>query len=121
MPVISISRLVYPLKHIGRKVVRICQDVSFCLQIIVFITVCIQVTTHSKLLTEQERLDLCQHLPVCAITLLSLQAFDTEQQFCQQLRSERERERERHCVRACVLVLILLICVLQSYPQELCS
>jgi hypothetical protein len=46
----------------------------------------VQVTTHSKLLTEQERQDLQQQLPVSAITVLSLQAFDTEQQFCQQLR-----------------------------------
>ncbi|XP_070188878.1 E3 ubiquitin-protein ligase rnf213-alpha-like [Littorina saxatilis] len=46
-----------------------------------------QVTTHSKLLTEQERVELCESLPgVSSITLLSLQAFDTEQQFCQQLR-----------------------------------
>ncbi|XP_076466869.1 E3 ubiquitin-protein ligase rnf213-alpha-like [Babylonia areolata] len=45
-----------------------------------------QVTTHSKLLTEQERATLQKTLPVCTVTLLSLQAFDTEQQFCQQLR-----------------------------------
>ncbi|KAL8623379.1 hypothetical protein ACOMHN_065913 [Nucella lapillus] len=45
-----------------------------------------QVTTHSKLLTEQERVELVGSLPVSDITLLSLQAFDTEQQFCQQLR-----------------------------------
>ncbi|KAK7494871.1 hypothetical protein BaRGS_00013998, partial [Batillaria attramentaria] len=44
-----------------------------------------QVTTHSKLLTEQERLQLCDLLPVTGTTLLSLQSFDTEQQFCQQL------------------------------------
>ena len=76
--------------YIGNVAYKIQQHVIFCQQTNLCVTVRVKVTTHSKLLMEQERLDLCQHLPVCAITLLSLQAFDTEQQFCQQLRSERE-------------------------------
>ena len=45
-----------------------------------------KVTTHCRLLTEDERLILLDQLPVSNITLLSLQAFETEQQFNQQLR-----------------------------------
>ncbi|KAL8581505.1 hypothetical protein ACOMHN_042898 [Nucella lapillus] len=55
-----------------------------------------QVTTHSKLVTEQERLALRESLPVCAVTLLSLQAFDTEQQFSQQLRLFFSDSEEGH-------------------------
>ncbi|XP_070197743.1 E3 ubiquitin-protein ligase rnf213-alpha-like isoform X2 [Littorina saxatilis] len=44
-----------------------------------------QVTTHSKLLTDRERGELEHHLPGFSFTLLSLQAFHTEQQFRHQL------------------------------------
>ena len=64
----------------------------------------VQVTTHSRLLTEQERLELCHGLPVSAVTLLSLQAFDTEQQFCQQLRSVSVS------VSACVRSVSMSVC-----------
>ena len=57
----------------------------------------VQVTTHSKLLTEQERQDLEKRLPVASVTLLSLQAFDTEQQFCQQLRYLSNLNNQVNC------------------------
>jgi hypothetical protein len=46
----------------------------------------LQVTTHSKLVTERERQDLERQLPGFTFKLLSLQAFHTEQQFRHQLR-----------------------------------
>ncbi|XP_071112725.1 E3 ubiquitin-protein ligase rnf213-alpha-like isoform X2 [Haliotis cracherodii] len=55
-----------------------------------------QVTTHSKLLTDQEKEDLSIHLslPPNNIILLTLQSFDTEQQFAQQIKNFVQRSVE---------------------------
>ncbi|XP_046556283.1 E3 ubiquitin-protein ligase rnf213-alpha-like [Haliotis rubra] len=55
-----------------------------------------QVTTHSKLLTDQEKEDLGRHLNVTPnnIILLTLQSFDTEQQFAQQIKNFVQRSEE---------------------------
>ncbi|KAK7488216.1 hypothetical protein BaRGS_00020523, partial [Batillaria attramentaria] len=53
-----------------------------------------QVTTHSRLLTGNDRQELVKLLPVTGVTLLSLPAFDTEQQFNQQLRIFFSDDRE---------------------------
>ncbi|XP_071112375.1 E3 ubiquitin-protein ligase rnf213-alpha-like [Haliotis cracherodii] len=55
-----------------------------------------QVTTHSKLLTDQEKEDLSRHLslPPNNIILLTLQSFDTEQQFAQQIKNFVQRSVE---------------------------
>eukprot|EP00105_Crassostrea_gigas_P007930 XP_011422347.1 PREDICTED: E3 ubiquitin-protein ligase rnf213-alpha isoform X2 [Crassostrea gigas] len=55
-----------------------------------------QVTTHSKLITTVDVSDLSQylHIPRPQITLLTLQSFDTEQQFCRQVKQSFERELE---------------------------
>ncbi|XP_041346956.1 E3 ubiquitin-protein ligase rnf213-alpha-like, partial [Gigantopelta aegis] len=52
-----------------------------------------QVTTHSKLLTDQEKEKImtCFDLTANNIILLTLQSFDTEQQFCQQIRNFVEK------------------------------
>ncbi|XP_071137105.1 E3 ubiquitin-protein ligase rnf213-alpha-like [Mytilus edulis] len=52
-----------------------------------------QVTTHSKLLSTPDLEDLCQVLPIQRqnMTLLTLQSFDTEQQFCRQIRFSLEK------------------------------
>ncbi|PVD28712.1 hypothetical protein C0Q70_11306 [Pomacea canaliculata] len=55
-----------------------------------------QVTTHAKLLTEQERQNLCDHLPVASVTLLSLQSLDTEQQYRKQLETFFMNQDEDH-------------------------
>ncbi|CAC5380698.1 RNF213 [Mytilus coruscus] len=53
-----------------------------------------QVTTHSKLLSTPDLEDLCQVLPIQRqnMTLLTLQSFDTEQQFCRQIRFSLEKK-----------------------------
>nr|XP_034331576.1 E3 ubiquitin-protein ligase rnf213-alpha [Crassostrea gigas] len=55
-----------------------------------------QVTTNSKLITTVDVSDLSQylHIPKPQITLLTLQSFDTEQQFCRQVKQSFERELE---------------------------
>ncbi|XP_067673877.1 E3 ubiquitin-protein ligase rnf213-alpha-like [Haliotis asinina] len=55
-----------------------------------------QVTTHSKLLTDQEKEDLGRHLTLTPnnIILLTLQSFDTEQQFAQQIKNFVQRSEE---------------------------
>ncbi|XP_041350668.1 E3 ubiquitin-protein ligase rnf213-alpha-like [Gigantopelta aegis] len=52
-----------------------------------------QVTTHSKLLTDQEKKEImtCFGLTENNIILLTLQSFDTEQQFCQQIKTFVEK------------------------------
>ncbi len=52
------------------------------------VNVCLQVTTHSKLLSVQDREELAHHvnIPPQYITLTALQVFDTEQQFSKVLR-----------------------------------
>ncbi|XP_041354620.1 E3 ubiquitin-protein ligase rnf213-alpha-like [Gigantopelta aegis] len=52
-----------------------------------------QVTTHSKLLTDQEKKEILTYFDLTAnnIILLTLQSFDTEQQFCQQIRNFVEK------------------------------
>ncbi|XP_061169142.1 E3 ubiquitin-protein ligase RNF213-like [Saccostrea echinata] len=56
-------------------------------------TMCLQVTTHSKLLTtgDLDEISKSVDIEVSHITLLSLQSFDTEQQFCRQLRHNFEK------------------------------
>nr|XP_022293483.1 E3 ubiquitin-protein ligase rnf213-alpha-like isoform X1 [Crassostrea virginica] len=53
-----------------------------------------QVTTNSKLITTVDVSDLSQwlHIPSPQITLLTLQSFDTEQQFCRQVKQSFERD-----------------------------
>lgn len=48
----------------------------------------LQITTHSKLMSEADRQDIEKRLPFFSgkVCLLSLQAFDTEQQFSYQIR-----------------------------------
>ncbi|KAK3096790.1 hypothetical protein FSP39_003301 [Pinctada imbricata] len=53
-----------------------------------------QVTTHSKLLSTSDKGELSYFLSVSDITLLTLQSFDTEQQFCRQIRNHLEHHRE---------------------------
>ena len=68
---------------------------SFFLKIVIINIIIIavtKVTTHCRMLTETERLSLCDQLQI-DVTLLSLQAFETEQQFNQQL---------RYCISECL-------------------
>ncbi|XP_061169263.1 E3 ubiquitin-protein ligase RNF213-like isoform X1 [Saccostrea echinata] len=53
-----------------------------------------QVTTNSKLITTVDVAELSQylHIPHTQITLLTLQSFDTEQQFCRQVKQSFERD-----------------------------
>ncbi|XP_062591685.1 E3 ubiquitin-protein ligase rnf213-alpha-like, partial [Saccostrea cucullata] len=53
-----------------------------------------QVTTNSKLITTVDVAELSQylHIPYTQITLLTLQSFDTEQQFCRQVKQSFERD-----------------------------
>ncbi|XP_056014152.1 E3 ubiquitin-protein ligase rnf213-alpha-like isoform X2 [Ostrea edulis] len=55
-----------------------------------------QVTTSSKLITTADIADLSQylHIPRPQISLLTLQSFDTEQQFCRQVKQSFERDLE---------------------------
>ncbi|KAJ8315842.1 hypothetical protein KUTeg_007992 [Tegillarca granosa] len=55
-----------------------------------------QITTHSKLISTADLTDLSNSLniPVRNLTLLTLQSFDTEQQFCRQIRSCFENHSE---------------------------
>lgn len=49
-----------------------------------------QITTNSNLLTPGEVKDIakCTNIDPVLVSILSLQSFDTEQQFCRQLRYE---------------------------------
>ena len=76
---------------------------SFFFIIILFVRLLAvaKVTTHYGMLTETERLVLCEELKINNVTLLSLRAFETEQQFNQQLRYciyEGVRRYELCCV-----------------------
>ncbi|KAK7459431.1 hypothetical protein BaRGS_00038999, partial [Batillaria attramentaria] len=66
---------------------HLAQYLQTCLARVPKCRIMAQVTTHSKLLTDRkEKQDLAKQLPVASVTHLSLQAFDTEQQFNQRLR-----------------------------------
>lgn len=58
-----------------------------------------QITTNSNLLTPGEVRDIskCAKLDLDLVSILSLQSFDTEQQFCRQLRyaSEKNQKSEK--------------------------
>lgn len=53
-----------------------------------------QITTNSNLLTPGEVKDIakCTNIDSGLVSILSLQSFDTEQQFCRQLRYESKRK-----------------------------
>lgn len=53
-----------------------------------------QITTNSNLLTPGEVKDIakCTNIDPGLVSILSLQSFDTEQQFCRQLRYESKRK-----------------------------
>jgi hypothetical protein len=63
----------------------------YCVIFIFFIYLFLQITTNSKLLSTADIDDLCKCIPIQRqnVTLLTLQSFDTEQQFSRKIRYRR--------------------------------
>ena len=74
----------------GKRVRGFClyQYYSYDLAKLQMLSFCLQVTTHSRLLSSNDLQDVAAatSLPLTSVTCLSLQQFHTEQQFCTSVR-----------------------------------